>query len=582
MILLIPLIAFFSYGEVLDHFFTAGDTFALIDAGRVQSFRDIVNIFIEPLMGETPFLDRGRFYRPVVLLSFALDYSIWKLNPYGYHLTNLIVHIIVSILVYCLVRLLTAGNQAIAWLSAVIFTIHPIVLNNVTNIELRQDSIATLFLILSLLLFLKHLKAVAYKRCFLLVSIFFYVLAFWSKEIAIILPIIIFSYLAIFSEEGFLTARMAQAIKKAAPFFIATFILFAWRIYILRDAVGGYGLNPHPDNIIILNYFNFLLNPTNFLRLITPATEIFVFPLISLFLSLKYYKRIISGEKSIRTIKILLMIALVLSSISIFIYPLVEQLIEPLIESAYYGKGFQPLMRIMEGRNTTPLEHYIGKVKAFYLNLFYSLLFFSIICLIGIIKYEKGKHLPPVSYKEKLMTFLFIWLLLPLSIYLFTLTFTYWYMYTSVIPFSIILSVIFIEGLQSIRGTPLSSLTIAITKPVIAALLIISLFLHSPLIRTYRNWQDNAKTTSMLMNKLLEIVPKLPNDTTIFIYNLPANVADMPGYSVKSWLNLSYPTKNVKNVILEKVPPVKTIPDYLDFEIQICQNNNTKIKVILR
>ena len=39
-------------------------------------------------------------YRPLVTSSYFLDYAFWKLNPFGYHLTNLLLHIINVLLVY--------------------------------------------------------------------------------------------------------------------------------------------------------------------------------------------------------------------------------------------------------------------------------------------------------------------------------------------------------------------------------------------------------------------------------------------------------------------------------------------------
>jgi len=563
MVLSIILIAFFSYRDMLDYFFTSGDDLIFITYGRIQSFKDIINI-----LTKTQYSEQSLFYRPIAVLSFSLDYSIWKLNPFGYHLTNLIIHIVVSILVFFLVRLLTGGKQVIAWLSSIIFTTHPILIHNVTVSGNRPDMITALFLILSLLLFLKHVSSVSHKRCFLLSSIFFYVLAFGTKEIAIILLPLIFTYLIIFTDEMSPVVRVGQAIKRTTPYFITTLILVAWRAYVLKGLVGGYSFVEGSRHIIILKYFNMLLNPADFLRLLTPATEIFVLPLSLLFISLIFYKRIISENGYIRTIKKLLMTGLILSSISILTYLLIEQ---------KNGTGHQLLMRIMEGLNITSLKNYIGSSRKLFLKAPYFLLFFFMTCLMGIANYEKRKYFFPVSYKGKLITFLLIWLLLPLSVYVYTLYFSRWYMYIPVIPFSIILSVMFIEGLKS----PRSSLLKRIAVPAMIAVLILSFFLYSP-FRTIRGWKPSVKTASMLLDRLLEIVPELPKGTTIFIYNVPQNVMNISGYGIKLWLDLIYPANNVKAISLNLVPPVKTIPDHLDFEMQTDENNNTKINVILR
>ncbi len=43
---------------------------------------------------------KGNFYRPLQSLTYAADYAVWGLNPLGYHLTNILIHIINAILVY--------------------------------------------------------------------------------------------------------------------------------------------------------------------------------------------------------------------------------------------------------------------------------------------------------------------------------------------------------------------------------------------------------------------------------------------------------------------------------------------------
>ena len=143
---------------MLGYFFTAQDATTLIDTGRVRFFRDVLRILNEPLMNGTTLTKVSLFYRPVATLSYSLDYSIWGLDPFGYHLTDLILHILVALAVYLLLLRLTEGKQAVAWLGAVLFTTHPILVESVPAIPRRHDGIAALFLLLSLLLFMKHLR----------------------------------------------------------------------------------------------------------------------------------------------------------------------------------------------------------------------------------------------------------------------------------------------------------------------------------------------------------------------------------------------------------------------------------------
>ena len=88
----IVIIAYLTYRDMLGYFFTAQDSTTLIDTGRVRSFRDVLRIFNEPLMNGTTLTLLSIFYRPIATLSYSLDYAIWGLDPFGYHLTDLILH----------------------------------------------------------------------------------------------------------------------------------------------------------------------------------------------------------------------------------------------------------------------------------------------------------------------------------------------------------------------------------------------------------------------------------------------------------------------------------------------------------
>lgn len=596
IILSIALIAFLTYRDTLGYFFTDPNILPTIELSRIQSSNDVVKIFSEQVLPGMP------FYRPITILFFSLDYSVWKLNPFGYHLTDLILHILVSVLVFFLIRFLTNGKQGTAWLSAIIFTTHPILVLIVPAI-LRLDIIPTLFLLLSLLLFLKHLSTVSHKKYLLLFSILFYVLALGSKEIAIILPPLIFSYLMIFSfpdEEPFKN-RLVQTIKKCLPYFIVTFIYLIWRTYILQG-IGGFptsfGGILEPLAVIQLlikicaAYFVDLLYPVDFLRLnslfspfSTTLKQIgFLSALFALLTLLFFYRegifRIINHNANgmIKTLKILLAMIVILSLIGILAYPSISPYINQLLQEAYHGEGPKLLTDRMESGFTSPVEYYFYKVRDLTLNSLSFALFFSAICLIIIHQRNKIKNFFISSAHGKLVVFLLIWLLLPLCIFLMTTTFMDRYMYMSVIPFSSILSIILIESFQSIRrrirgfGTVVTFL--------ITAGLSVSLFAYSPLVKTYREWEYTANIKRMFLHRLSEIIPELSNNTVIHIYNLPSRVFYQGDTSpiktlwcldyfvVKSWLNFNYP-KNHFEVIIHSRSSIVASPSNLDSEIQL-------------
>src|SRR5262249_53088451 len=106
-------------------------------------------------------------YRPMQNVSFILDYTFWNTNPYGFHLTNLLLHIACGVLLYLLLQRLlptlcrgsTLGTPPIAsvsaFLVALLWIVHPVHSAAVDFISGRADSLAFLFACLGWLLVLR-------------------------------------------------------------------------------------------------------------------------------------------------------------------------------------------------------------------------------------------------------------------------------------------------------------------------------------------------------------------------------------------------------------------------------------------
>ena len=141
-------------------------------------------------------------------LSFALNYHFGGLNVFGYHLVNIVIHILNGILVWLLVILTFKSPKMggvsgsphpvglIALAASLLFVVHPIQTQAVTYIVQRYTSLATLFYLLSIVLFVKwrlqSLESGARLRwLFYLFSILSAVLAMKTKEISITLPFVI-------------------------------------------------------------------------------------------------------------------------------------------------------------------------------------------------------------------------------------------------------------------------------------------------------------------------------------------------------------------------------------------------------
>lgn len=84
------------------------------------------------------------YYRPIISLSYMADYVLWGLNPWGFHLSNIIFHTICGILVYLIFNLLF-DNRYTSLAASLLFVCHPIHTESVTWISGRTDVVAAIF-----------------------------------------------------------------------------------------------------------------------------------------------------------------------------------------------------------------------------------------------------------------------------------------------------------------------------------------------------------------------------------------------------------------------------------------------------
>jgi tetratricopeptide (TPR) repeat protein len=193
------------------------------------------------------------FYRPLVSLSYWLDFRVWGLNPAAFHLTNILIHTInVILFLYILIALSLSPRSA--FLGAFLFSVYPLHFENVSWISGRTDLLAFLFAGLSILFFIRHLMKPS--RLNLLVSGAAYFLGLLCKENVVLLPLLFLFFLhkregqagqaaGVFSRLwphalallGWFVLRWnalgAAAIGKtgsAAPGFLAAIGFYSWRM----------------------------------------------------------------------------------------------------------------------------------------------------------------------------------------------------------------------------------------------------------------------------------------------------------------------------------------------------------------
>ncbi len=141
--------------------------------------------------------------RFIAFLSFALNYHFHHLNVFGYHLINITIHLLTAILVWWLTLLtlstpifkndkITRHTDLIALFTGLVFVSHPLQTEAVTFIWQRTASMATMFYLASLCLYVK--SRFIPKKSYYIGSLITAILAMFTKETAITLPIMILIY----------------------------------------------------------------------------------------------------------------------------------------------------------------------------------------------------------------------------------------------------------------------------------------------------------------------------------------------------------------------------------------------------
>jgi protein O-mannosyl-transferase len=184
-----------------------------------MSLNNLKTIMTAPIMGN---------YHPLVIITYTWEYFFFKLNPVPYHIINLVIHLLNCVLVfYFILRL--GRSVPVAFITGLLFGIHPLHVESVAWISERKDVLYAFFYLISLICYLAYLdKKPTYK--YYVYSLFFFLLSILSKPMAITLPLILFLM------DYFHNRRLDHlAIIEKIPFFILSVFsgmvtLFAQRL----------------------------------------------------------------------------------------------------------------------------------------------------------------------------------------------------------------------------------------------------------------------------------------------------------------------------------------------------------------
>jgi hypothetical protein len=153
LIIVLIVLAALSFLPALSGEFVWDDTALIVDNGIIRSPANTSAIFGSPFLAERP-----NSYHPVATLTYMTDYQVWRLNPNGYHTTNLTLHLIATLLVY-VVAMQLLGRRAMAFAAGAVFAVHPVHVQAVAWVAARPQLVATCLALFSFLCYTYYVSS---------------------------------------------------------------------------------------------------------------------------------------------------------------------------------------------------------------------------------------------------------------------------------------------------------------------------------------------------------------------------------------------------------------------------------------
>jgi protein O-mannosyl-transferase len=239
--LVIVLLTFCTYSNSLRFDFVFDD----LQLKKYEAFNKdlpqaVHQIFTMPL-GHSSFSEAQKakkissHYRPMHLLVDDLNARWGGLNPFSFHLVNVLLQSLAALGVFGLLRRLL-DHKEIAFWTACFFAVHPVQIAAVTYVSGRAEILAMIFMLCSFFFFYKAQNLNSFKRVLvLLLSSLAYLAAAFSKELSLVLPVLCLAYLVIFKPlKGF-----KIKITDFLGFFAAAIFYVMIRVSVLGEVGEG-------------------------------------------------------------------------------------------------------------------------------------------------------------------------------------------------------------------------------------------------------------------------------------------------------------------------------------------------------
>jgi len=238
----------------------------------IKDLSHVTDFFTVPIQGN---------YHPLTMISLALNYAVSGYDAWSYHLLNLVLHLVNCFLVYRLALLLSRNNSLIAFVTSLLFGIHPMHVESVAWVSERKDVLYTLFFLAGHITFTKYVDTGAKKVYWM--TLLFLVLSLLSKPAAVIFPVSLYCIDILRNR-----ALSFKLITEKIPFFIPAILMGVLTIN-AQEEIGAtgeeyFGLASN----ILFGFYGIMMY---FFKLLLPIGQsaFYPFPPLNENLSVVYY-----------------------------------------------------------------------------------------------------------------------------------------------------------------------------------------------------------------------------------------------------------------------------------------------------
>lgn len=258
--LLLLLLGMTAYAPALGAPFTVlDDYYSIVENPQIRSATGLLDVF------SSSFFPERAYYRPLVAAVFLIDYRLFGLDPFYFHLTNLLLHVFNAFLVFLLVELLIS-RRMVALMSAGLFLLHPINSEAVNFIAGLSNLLSAFFCLSAFIFFsLACRKKTKGMSLYMVPSALSFVLALLSKESSVMLPVVMAGYVYLINRRsGKALLSFRTVLRTTAIFFLILIGYFIFRHQMELTAFW----KPRSPQLVLLAFVSFLGGVVEYLRLL--------------------------------------------------------------------------------------------------------------------------------------------------------------------------------------------------------------------------------------------------------------------------------------------------------------------------